>query len=171
MRQRARNRRAGRLRPLAFAPQLKRDPLGRCPHRDLSLPITLPQEARKQSLTSIRRYVAENFDQDIGDLKAIGLLDYFLKEIGPTVYNQAIADAQAYFQRARSRSRGRLFREGVHLLGAHASARQSDLSKQRPNMRLKLAGLSLLKESKCCALPGTNYRSTTRRAASTPPAA
>ncbi len=57
------------------------------------MPITLPQEARKQSLASIRRYVAENFDQDIGDLKAIGLLDYFLKEIGPTVYNQAIAHA------------------------------------------------------------------------------
>ena len=62
------------------------------------MPITLPQEARKQSLASIRRYVAENFDQDIGDLKAIGLLDYFLKEIGPTVYNQAIAHAQAYFE-------------------------------------------------------------------------
>jgi len=42
---------------------------------------------------------------------------------------------------------------------------------QLPNMRLKLAGLSLLKESECCALPGTNYRSTTRRAAGSPPAA
>jgi uncharacterized protein (DUF2164 family) len=26
------------------------------------------------------------------------LLDYFLTEIGPTVYNQAISDAQTYFQ-------------------------------------------------------------------------
>ena len=26
------------------------------------------------------------------------LLDYCLKEIGPTIYNQAIADAQSYFQ-------------------------------------------------------------------------
>ena len=60
--------------------------------------ITLPQEARKQSLASIKRYVAENFDQDIGDLKAIGLLEYFLKEIAPTIYNQAITDAQTYFQ-------------------------------------------------------------------------
>jgi uncharacterized protein (DUF2164 family) len=60
--------------------------------------IILPQETRKQALSSIKRYVAENFDQEIGDLKAIGLLDYFLKEIGPTVYNQAIGDAQAYFQ-------------------------------------------------------------------------
>jgi len=29
-----------------------------------------------------------------------------------------------------------------------------------PNKRLKLAGLSLLRESECCALAGTNYRST-----------
>jgi len=62
------------------------------------MPITLSQDARKQVLASIKRYVAENMDQDIGDLKAGMLLDYFLKEIGPTVYNQAIAAAQAYFQ-------------------------------------------------------------------------
>jgi len=60
--------------------------------------ITLPPEAKKQLLDSIKRYVAENLDQDIGDLKAGMLLDYFLKEIGPTVYNQASADAQGYFQ-------------------------------------------------------------------------
>ncbi len=30
-----------------------------------------------------------------------------------------------------------------------------------PNMRLKLAGLSFLSESECCALARTNYRSTT----------
>ncbi len=60
--------------------------------------ITLSPEATKQLLASIKRYVAENLEQDIGDLKAGMLLDYFLKEIGPTVYNQAIADAQAYFQ-------------------------------------------------------------------------
>jgi uncharacterized protein (DUF2164 family) len=60
--------------------------------------IKLSPEATKQLLASIKRYVAENLEQDIGDLKAGMLLDYFLKEIGPTVYNQAIADAQGYFQ-------------------------------------------------------------------------
>ena len=60
--------------------------------------ITLTPEARKQLLASIKRYVAEEMDQDIGDLKAGSLLDYVLKEIGPTIYNQAIADAQTYFQ-------------------------------------------------------------------------
>lgn len=59
--------------------------------------ITLSPETTKQLTGSIKRYVAENFDQDIGDLKAGLLLDYVLREIGPSVYNQAIADAQGYF--------------------------------------------------------------------------
>jgi uncharacterized protein (DUF2164 family) len=60
--------------------------------------IKLSPENSKQLLTSIKRYVAENLDQDIGDLKAGLMLDYCLKEIGAVVYNQAIADAQSYFQ-------------------------------------------------------------------------
>ena len=60
--------------------------------------ITLSPETKKQILESIKRYVAENLEQDIGDLQAGLLLDYFLKEIGPSVYNKAIHDAQSYFQ-------------------------------------------------------------------------
>jgi uncharacterized protein (DUF2164 family) len=62
------------------------------------MPIAISPEARPLLIASIKRYVAENLEQDIGDLKAGSLLDYFLKEIGPTVYNKAIADAQEYFQ-------------------------------------------------------------------------
>ena len=59
--------------------------------------ITLSPEIRKQLVASIKRYAAENLDEEIGDLKAGLLLDYCLQEIGPAVYNQAIADAQSYF--------------------------------------------------------------------------
>jgi uncharacterized protein (DUF2164 family) len=62
------------------------------------MPITLPDDAQNQAIASIRRYVAEELDQDIGDLKARMLLEYFLKEIAPTVYNGAIADAQAFLR-------------------------------------------------------------------------
>ncbi len=60
--------------------------------------IKLSNDARKQLVLSLQRYVEENLDQEIGDLKAGALLDYILKEIGPSVYNQAIADAQTFFQ-------------------------------------------------------------------------
>ena len=62
----------------------------------------LPREARKQAVASIRRYFAEKLDEEIGELKAGLLLDYFLEEVGPAVYNRAIADAQAYFQEKTS---------------------------------------------------------------------
>ena len=60
--------------------------------------IKLAKDTRKQSIASIRRYFAENMEEEVGDLKADLLLDFFLKEIGPSIYNHAIADAQAYFQ-------------------------------------------------------------------------
>ena len=60
--------------------------------------ILLPPETSKQVLASIKRYVAENLEQEIGDLQAGLLLDYVLKEIGPIVYNKAVRDAQAFLQ-------------------------------------------------------------------------
>jgi len=60
--------------------------------------IELSLDATKQSIASIRRYFAERLEQDIGDLKAQLLLEFFLKEIGPTVYNGAVSDAQTYLR-------------------------------------------------------------------------
>ena len=58
--------------------------------------ITLSDDARKQSIASIKRYFLEELDQDIGELKAGLVLEFFLKEIAPTIYNGAISDAQTY---------------------------------------------------------------------------
>jgi uncharacterized protein (DUF2164 family) len=60
--------------------------------------ITLPAETEKRLHASIKRFFAEKLEDDIGDLKARLVLDYCLREIGPTVYNQAVADAQAWLQ-------------------------------------------------------------------------
>ncbi len=58
--------------------------------------ITLSKDAQQQLIPSIKRYFAEHMDEEIGDPKASLLLEFCLKEIGPSIYNQAIADAQAY---------------------------------------------------------------------------
>jgi uncharacterized protein (DUF2164 family) len=60
--------------------------------------ITLADDARKQSIASIKRYFLEELDQDIGELKAGLVHEFFLKEIAPTIYNGAIGDAQAYLR-------------------------------------------------------------------------
>ncbi len=51
--------------------------------------ISLSDEASKQSIASIRRYFADELDQDIGDLNAGLVLGFFLKETAPSVYNSA----------------------------------------------------------------------------------
>lgn len=60
--------------------------------------ISLSDDATKQSVASIRRYFKDELDQDIGDLKAGLVLEFFIREIAPSVYNGAIADAQTYLR-------------------------------------------------------------------------
>lgn len=58
--------------------------------------IKLSDETSQRLIASIKRYVSENMEEEIGDLKAKMLLDFFVEEIGPSIYNKAIADAQAH---------------------------------------------------------------------------
>lgn len=60
--------------------------------------ISISDDARKQALASLREQLSEQFDEDVGDLKTNLLLDFMLTEIGPTIYNQAIADARSFFE-------------------------------------------------------------------------
>jgi uncharacterized protein (DUF2164 family) len=60
--------------------------------------IDLSSDATKASIASIQRYFSENMDEAIGGLEAGALLSFFLKEIGPAVYNKAVADVQARLQ-------------------------------------------------------------------------
>lgn len=60
--------------------------------------IKLPKATEQKLAQSIQRYMSENFGEDIGELKATLFLRYCLEEIAPSVYNQAISDAQSYFQ-------------------------------------------------------------------------
>jgi uncharacterized protein (DUF2164 family) len=57
--------------------------------------IELAKQARADAIASIQRYFEENMAEPIGELPAGLLLNYFLEEIGPVIYNRAIADAQA----------------------------------------------------------------------------
>jgi uncharacterized protein (DUF2164 family) len=62
------------------------------------MPIELPKEVRTQAIQSIERYFRENMDEPIGNIAAGALLGFLLEEIGPTVYNQAVADVQERLQ-------------------------------------------------------------------------
>ncbi|MEO1087335.1 MAG: DUF2164 domain-containing protein [Acidobacteriota bacterium] len=75
------------------------------------MPIKLPKEAAKRCVESIQAFFDEHMDASIGDLKARLVLDFCLQEICPTVYNRAIADAQAYMADKSADMDGSLFEE------------------------------------------------------------
>ena len=60
--------------------------------------IELPKDARAEAIASIERYFRENMGEKIGNVAASGLLGYFLEEIGPLIYNKAVADVQERLQ-------------------------------------------------------------------------
>jgi uncharacterized protein (DUF2164 family) len=83
----ARRARAGRISTIA-------------PHeqRDRLMPIELSKEARTEAIQSIERYFQEHMDERIGNIAAGALLNFFVEEIGPVIYNRAVADVQERLQ-------------------------------------------------------------------------
>lgn len=60
--------------------------------------IEIPKEARQQAIASIERYFRENMEEPIGNIAAGALLGFFLEELGPLVYNKAVAEVQERLQ-------------------------------------------------------------------------
>lgn len=62
------------------------------------MPIELTKEDRQQAIASIERWFRENMDEPIGNIAAGALLGFLLEEIGPSIYNRAVADVQERLQ-------------------------------------------------------------------------
>ena len=62
------------------------------------MPLELNDANERRLIESIQRFFGEELSEDIGELKARIVLGFVLKEIGPTIYNQAIDDAQTWLQ-------------------------------------------------------------------------
>jgi uncharacterized protein (DUF2164 family) len=60
--------------------------------------IRLSTERRSALLRSIKEYFLEEFDDRLSDFRAEGLLDFFVRELGPPVYNQGVRDASSFMQ-------------------------------------------------------------------------
>jgi uncharacterized protein (DUF2164 family) len=56
--------------------------------------IELPKEARQEAIASIERWFQEERGERIGNIAAGALLGFLLEEIGPSIYNRAVADVQ-----------------------------------------------------------------------------
>jgi uncharacterized protein (DUF2164 family) len=87
--------------------------------------IELAKPTREAAIASLKQYVAENLPEPIGDLQAGLLLDYFVEEIGPAIYNQAIADAQTRMQMRVADLSGELFEDELQYWPRLAAKRKA----------------------------------------------
>jgi uncharacterized protein (DUF2164 family) len=58
--------------------------------------FAISKEKRDEMTGWIKEYYRKERDEDIGDLSAILLLDFFMDKIAPEFYNQGVYDSQRY---------------------------------------------------------------------------
>lgn len=73
-------------------------PVELCESAFLIMNIKLKKELRAELIGSIQRYFDGELEQEICDLRAGLLLDFFFKEAGPLAYNKGVEDAERFFR-------------------------------------------------------------------------
>ena len=58
-------------------------------------PIVFTKDDERVVIPRIKAFVLDELDQEIGDLQASMMMEFFANTIGHAVYNRAIYDAQA----------------------------------------------------------------------------
>ena len=97
--------------------------------RNRSTRIRLSDERRVSVLAGLKKLYYSEFGEDLSDFQAEEILSYFIKTLGPSVYNQEIADARAFLTRKLEDLDGAFF---VNVIGARnvmRSAVELDIKK------------------------------------------
>jgi uncharacterized protein (DUF2164 family) len=81
------------------------------PSRALYRPmrIALSDARRDELVSAVRRLLAGEFELELSDFQAQRLLDFFVRQLGAPVYNQAIQDARAFLQEKLSDLEGEFY--------------------------------------------------------------
>ena len=58
--------------------------------------MTLSDERREILINALQQLFLEEFERDLSEFQAQRLIDFFMSQLGPPVYNQAIQDARAF---------------------------------------------------------------------------
>ncbi|MBW2241492.1 MAG: DUF2164 domain-containing protein [Deltaproteobacteria bacterium] len=58
--------------------------------------VQVTDERRAGLIEAIQAFYADRFGDQLGDLKAGLILDFFVERLGPPIYNQAIHDAHDF---------------------------------------------------------------------------
>lgn len=74
-----------------------------------SLRIRLEPERRAALVKAIQAHFRTEFDDPLSDFRANALLDFFVRALGPAVYNQGVRDAAAFMQAHLSDIEGEVY--------------------------------------------------------------
>ncbi|RRA50134.1 DUF2164 domain-containing protein [Acidipila sp. EB88] len=88
------------------------------------MPVEISKQVRAEAIASIRRYFEENLPEPLGELPAGLLLDFFIEEVGPVIYNGAIAEAQARLQQRVLDLSGELYADAFQYWPKQAAKRR-----------------------------------------------
>ncbi len=58
--------------------------------------IKLDEDRKNEIVRALTGYFSSQFDEEISEFRARELVEFMLKQIGPSQYNQAIQDARKY---------------------------------------------------------------------------
>lgn len=76
---------------------------------DSPLRIRLDDERRARLIRAVQRHFEDEFDEPLSDFRAEGLVDLFVRELGPPVYNQGVRDAARFVQEKLTDIEGDVF--------------------------------------------------------------
>ena len=71
--------------------------------------IRLSPERRAALLVAVKKHFTAEFDETLSDFRAEGLVDFFVRELGPPVYNQGVRDAVGFIQAKLSDIEGEIY--------------------------------------------------------------
>ena len=60
--------------------------------------IRLAPDRDAALMRALKEHFAAEFDEPLSDFRARGLLEFFVRELGPPVYNQGVRDACSFLQ-------------------------------------------------------------------------
>jgi uncharacterized protein (DUF2164 family) len=75
--------------------------------------LELSKQELQEVVPSLRRWFREELEQELSEMRARFLIDYFLKEIAPFAYNQGVKDAESFFRSKVEDLAGTCFEDGL----------------------------------------------------------
>ena len=67
--------------------------------KELNTAVNLTEEQKKNLMSEIHNFFKSEYDEDLGIIKQQKIMDMFVEQLAPIVYNKALDDAILWYKR------------------------------------------------------------------------